>query len=370
MALKPVGGKYEGVWVNELKNGDISYYINYRDESGKPKRVLVGKKTKQSDFTVKDAYAKLIEVKYKLQHGQEPVVKGGRITKVKLDDLFEQYIKWAKANKKSWRDDERRYNKHIKPLLGLRAVKTLKSQDFEALKQELINKGLSPATTKHCLAICRQMINYAIRNELIHNYANPIAAGRVKLPELDNSRLAFLTKEQGRELLEILKATNRAAYQLTGLLLLTGARFSEVASLSWMDVNEHTGMIHFKKSKRGNARHILIADMLAEILDELREQKIAENDLIIKTQYGNQYERMPKAFETAIEKILPGNANQDAKHKITAHSLRHTHASWLAMDGLDILQIKEQLGHKTIEMTMRYAHLIPNRRHEATGNLL
>ena len=36
MALKPAGGKYEGVWVNELKNGDISYYINYRDEAGKP----------------------------------------------------------------------------------------------------------------------------------------------------------------------------------------------------------------------------------------------------------------------------------------------------------------------------------------------
>lgn len=63
MALKSVGGKYEGVWINELKNGDISYYINYRDENGKPVKVQVGKKTKTSDFSIKDAYAKLIEVK-------------------------------------------------------------------------------------------------------------------------------------------------------------------------------------------------------------------------------------------------------------------------------------------------------------------
>ena len=75
---------------------------------------------------------------------------------------------------------------------------------------------------------------------------------------------------------------------------------------------------------------------------------------------------MPGYFDAAIESIIPGNKEKDAKQKITAHSLRHTHASWLAISGLDILQIKEQLGHKTIEMTMRYAHLIPNKRHEAT----
>jgi len=40
MALKPAGGKYEGVWINELKNGEISYYINYRDEFGKPVKIL------------------------------------------------------------------------------------------------------------------------------------------------------------------------------------------------------------------------------------------------------------------------------------------------------------------------------------------
>ncbi|MEA3370232.1 MAG: hypothetical protein U9Q40_02705 [Campylobacterota bacterium] len=70
MSLKSVGGKYEGVWKNELKNGDISYYINYRDETGTPVKVQVGKKTKSSDFTARDAYSKLIEIKYKLQHGQ------------------------------------------------------------------------------------------------------------------------------------------------------------------------------------------------------------------------------------------------------------------------------------------------------------
>lgn len=101
MALKPADGKYEGVWINELKNGDISYYINYRDEFGKPVKVQVGKKTATSDFSVRDAYAKLIEVKYKLHHDQEPTIKNGRVVKIKFDDLWEEFLKYAKANKKS-----------------------------------------------------------------------------------------------------------------------------------------------------------------------------------------------------------------------------------------------------------------------------
>jgi integrase len=78
---------------------------------------------------------------------------------------------------------------------------------------------------------------------------------------------------------------------------------------------------------------------------------------------------MPNYFATAVESIIPDNKKRITKYKITAHSLRHTHASWLAEEGLDILQIKEQLGHKNIDMTMRYAHLIPNKRNKITENL-
>jgi len=122
-----------------------------------------------------------------------------------------------------------------------------------------------------------------------------------------------------------------------------------------------------KKLKRGNERHIFINDSLLESLKELSESQ--KSDLIISTSTGGQLLKMPAHFDTAIEAIIPGNKDKEAKQKITAHSLRHTHASWLAISGLDILQIKEQLGHKTIEMTMRYAHLIPNKRHEATKEL-
>jgi len=380
MALKPAGGKYEGVWINQLKNGDISYYINYRNESGKPVKVQVGKKTLTSEFSVRDAYAKLIEVKYKLQHDQEPIIKSGRVTKIKFDDLWEEFLKYAKANKKSWSIDEQNYKKHIKPIFGNKNVKSLKSLDFEDFKQALFAKGLEAQTVKHQLTLARTIINYAIKHEIIKNFTNPLANGKVKMPDIDNKRQAYLTKQEAKEILEILKSTHSLTYHLTVLLLFTGARFSEITGassqknktgeetpLKWTDVNFNNNTIYFKKTKNGNDRYIAMHKILRETLEYLYENKVNGN--VITNSAGGIILRMPNHFMTAIEAVHPGNKEENTKYKITAHSLRHTHASWLAEAGLDILQIKEQLGHKNIEMTMRYAHLIPNIRHKATEAL-
>jgi integrase len=220
MSLEPVGGKYEGVWINKLKNGDISYYINYRDENGMPVKLQVGKKTKASDFSIKDAYSKLIEIKYKLQHDQEPIIKTNRISKVKFDDIWEEFFKYAKGNKKSYLSDEQNYNKHIKPIFGNKNVKNITSLDYEDFKQTLVSKGLEAQTVKHQLTLIRTVINYAIKHDILKNFTNPISNGKVKMPEIDNKRLAFLTKKQAKEILELLESTHILTYHLTVLLLL------------------------------------------------------------------------------------------------------------------------------------------------------
>ena len=122
-----------------------------------------------------------------------------------------------------------------------------------------------------------------------------------------------------------------------------------------------------QETKNGNDRHIAMNDLLLETMHYLKQNKM--NDYVITNSVGGIILKMPDYFMTAVESVISGNKERDSKYKITAHSLRHTHASWLAEAGLDILQIKEQLGHKNIEMTMRYAHLIPNIRHEMTKKL-
>lgn len=367
MALKVASKKYPGVWTNELKNGDIAFYINFRDENGRPVKKKVGTKTKQSNYTVKDAYDRLIEVKHKLLTGDELPLKPQRNKKVTFGYVFEKYIESAKLTKSSWTDDLSIYNNHLVQF-EQKDIKSFKVKDFEDLQQAKL-KILKQKTINNIIATARQIINYAIKYELIKNYNNPVANGKLKMFKPDNQRNNFFTKEQAKELLEQLAVhPNINLYRLTVLLIYTGARFSEVASLRWSDINFDTRMIYFKPTKDGNSRWIIMNDLVWNVITELNNEK--NSDLIITNNKGNQFTEMPNSWQSIVDKIVKGNDIAEAKHRLTTHSLRHTHASWLAMGGLDILHIRDQLGHKTIEMTMRYSHLIPNKRHDATIELL
>ena len=374
MALKKASSKYPGIFINEYKNGNVAYYINYRNEEGTPTLKKVGMKTKQSNYTIMDAYDRLIEVKHKIATGEELPKVVQRKAKVLFEDIFEDYLNWAKANKKTWKhNDLLVYNKHLS-YLAKSDPRTLKPKDFEELKQKKLTevdkktgRVLAPKTVQHILATARHIFNHAIKNELIKNLTNPIGSGRVRMPKVENQKIGFFTKEKAKELLELLQQReNKRLYELTTLLLFTGARFSEVARLTWSDINFNTNLIYFASSKDGNARYIKMSNRVLEVVNTLYKNKI--NNLVIPTINGNKYEKMPKEWQIEVDKLIPGNDDAN-KDRLTTHSLRHTHASWLAQSGVDILHIKEQLGHKKIETTMRYSHLIDDRRHQATERL-
>ena len=374
MALKKASSKYPGIFINEYKNGNVAYYINYRNEEGTPTLKKVGMKTKQSNYTIMDAYDRLIEVKHKIATGEELPKVVQRKSKVLFEDIFEDYLNWAKANKKTWKhNDLLVYNKHLS-YLAKSDPRTLKPKDFEELKQKKLTevdkktgRVLAPKTVQHILATARHIFNHAIKNELIKNLTNPIGSGRVRMPKVENQKIGFFTKEKAKELLELLQQReNKRLYELTTLLLFTGARFSEVARLTWSDINFNTSLIFFASSKDGNARYIKMSNRVLEVVNTLYKNKI--NNLVIPTINGNKYEKMPKEWQIEVDKLIPGNDDAN-KDRLTTHSLRHTHASWLAQSGVDILHIKAQLGHKKIETTMRYSHLIDDRRHQATERL-
>jgi len=367
MALKKASSKYQGVYINEYKNGNIAFYINYRNEEGKPTVKKVGLKTKQSNFTIKDAYDKLIEAKHKISTGEElPKVLQSRSNKITFQDLYDEYIEWAKVNKKTWKhNDEGVYNKHLS-YLGKKDVKLLKSKDFEMLKQKKLSE-VSPKMVEHILSTARVIFNHAIKNESIKNFTNPLASGKVKMPKYDNTKVGFLTKKQALELLELLEIENTRTYQLTALLLFTGARFIEIASLTWNDINFDTNMIYFKPTKDGNSRFVIMTDRVNKVITSLKNED-NENTLVIPNTLNEQYKKMPKYFQKAVDITVKGN-KEATKNRITTHTLRHTHASWLAQSGVDIIHIKEALGHKRIETTMRYSHLVDDKRHKATEKI-
>lgn len=349
------------VQLYHKSNGDISYYITYKNENNKLRRVKRGEKSK--GITEAFCNQRRIDILNKVRLGDETPLMNKKIKTFTLQNAYDEYIEYAKNNKKTWRgNDLLIYNKHIKKTLGERPLISLKPMDFEKLKQDKLKEGLKAATVVRILGTARHAINYAINNELIKNYANPIAKGRVKMPQIDNQRIGFLTKEQAYELLKILEEREeKLAYYLTILLLYTGARFSEVASLTWYDINFNEELIYFHTKKNGNPRTIKMASKVKEVLKELEEKR--SSHLILPSTNGKQITQMPRQWQIIVNKMIPGNEKAE-RHKITIHSLRHTHASWLAISGMTILEIKEQLGHKKLDMTLRYSHLMPTLRHE------
>lgn len=342
---------------------DKVYMIRYKID-GKDKLITIGKYSQG----IREEYCKqkLNEVLVKERLGEDVGIKHKKQKVFTLQNAFDEYMTWAKGNKKTWGDDEHLYRNHISEL-GRRELTTLKAKDFEALKQKKIQK-LSPRTVEYILATARHIINYAIRNELVKNYTNPISNKKVRMPKVDNAKLIYLSYEQAKAFLDALKNEHKGSYYFSVLMLFTGARFDEVARLTWQEIDFDHGTIHIHPSKNGNARKIAITPMVLGVLHELQEHKESNQSLVIPNSQGKRWERMPKQWQPLADKMFAGNT-EAGKYRITPHTLRHTHASWLAKNGTDILRIKEQLGHKKLDMTLRYAHLIPDARHEKTKEL-
>ena len=344
---------------------DKVYYITFKDEANKFKRVKIGRQSE--GITEAYCYQKRAETLQKIKLGEEVTIKYKKRKKFTFGQMYEEYLKWAKNNKDTWVNDKQAFDNHLYKFKDIE-VSQLRSKDFEELKQQKLEEGLSPKTVQHILSYVRQAFNHAIRNDLVKNLTNPISDSKVKMPKVDNAKTGFFKYDEAKLLLDTLKRKDKKdLYRLTVLLLFTDARFSEIASLTWNDVNFEQRLIYFSMCKGGKPRYIQITNILMEVLQELYEERI--DSLVIPIMKGKskgkQREQMPKQWQDIVDEIIPGNKTA-GKARLTVHSLRHTHASWLAINGLDILHIKEQLGHKKIETTMRYAHLIPNKRHEAT----
>ncbi len=130
-------------------------------------------------------------------------------------------------------------------------------------------------------------------------------------------------------------------------------RKGEIFNLKWQDVNFDLKLIHVSDSKNSEARDIPLNDTCYETLKALREKAEEGQDYIfVNPKTGKPYDDIKRSFKTALKKA--------EIEDFTFHDLRHTFASHLVMNGVDLMTVKELLGHKEIKMTMRYSHLSPD----------
>lgn len=294
-----------------------------------------------------------------------------------FDTLAEQYIDWAKDNKKSWKDDNSRYHHHIKPVIGHISINSINILVLERLKKTLKNKKalkgnrtqlLSETTVKHCLVLVRQIFNRG-RQWGIFSGENPVRetinADKNFLKAKDNKRLRFLTAGEAQKLLNEIQAISSQTYNICLLSLHTGMRMGEIFKLMRQDVDLNNELIHIRDPKNNESRQVFLTPPLIKIFKSIFSNRFNKTDLIFKDRRGKKIAQLSDTFNRSVKKLGLNDGVADAQNKVVPHTLRHTFASWLAQQGETLLTIKELMGHKDIAMTMRYAHLIPDQKRKA-----
>ena len=173
--------------------------------------------------------------------------------------------------------------------------------------------------------------------------------------------------EEANQLLSITKDKSEQLHDICLLSLHCGLRAGEIFNLRGQDIDFKNGIIHIADPKNKEPRKAFMNKRVKKMLKSRMPETLG--DLIFKDKKGQKIASVSRTFERVVEELKLNEGIDDPRQKIVFHSLRHTFASWLALQGETILTIKELLGHKTLAMTTRYAHLMPEHKRQATLNL-
>lgn len=297
---------------------------------------------------------------------------------ITLDEFFEHYhLPKIKREKRTWDNDAGRYKKLISPRFGKMPLRALSNRDVQCFMDELSENGTaSPQTIKHYVFLIGRIYNVAA-DTLIGNIAaftgtNPTKG--VKLPAVRNARERFLTGEEVELLLETAKRQqNYDLHDVIALSLNTGLRLGELQRLTWLDVDFSSAFVTVRdEANRKPGGKVPMNQTAEKILAERKRNSADKQSLVFPPPYGIiGRHKFTTEFHELVDEVglNQGIETKDRQRRIVFHSLRHTFASWLALAGVDIYRIKTLMRHKTLTMTMRYAHLLPDASRDAIEQL-
>ena len=280
--------------------------------------------------------------------------------------VFEDAWKIYKESsiKKTIERDAQLIVKWINPVIGSILLTEISAFHLEKIRSRMTKKNLSPRTCHYALAVVRAIFNFCIKRGLFVGM-NPVKTIAIK--SYDNRRTRFVSLEEANALLEDIKSKSEDTWRITLVSLLAGLRFGEIAGLQWKDIDINHSTITILDPKNGRTRHAHITLTLKAMLYEMRAGKPEE--LIFPDRNGQRRVQISDTFNRSVDKLGLNAGISDRRQKICFHSIRHSFASWLAMQGEDLLVIKELLGHRDISTTQRYSHLAKNRLRSATEGL-
>jgi integrase len=358
--------KYTGVYYRETIEGEKVYYITYKKH---------GKKIWDKIGNAKEGITAAYSSKMRSKQTSIERLKEEAPLNVKViptfDEVAQDYFEY-KSDRPDNENNKGRYRNHLKDTLGKLKLNEITSDIVNNLikkkKTEIspkTNKTYAPKTINDMINLTGTIFNYAIKHKDL-KVINPIANYKVEKLKVDNDRERYLDTDEIKKLMEYLENregkenVNEYIMLFVKLSLSTGARLTSVLTITKADINlkQETITIKNHKSNRTYTGHI--HSSLKPLLEE-RIKNLSPIDYLISG--------TPTAMgRTSINKVLQpifnelfnqGLATDDYKRRVVIHTLRHTFASLLAINGTPIYTIKKLMDHSDINQTMRYAKLQP-----------
>lgn len=281
-----------------------------------------------------DAFVEVPDYSVHYQYGQGSGVREVRETS--LRELFGKYgdILWLSGNHKY---NVTNFIGELHDLLDTPSFSSFSQEMLDKLIGKLRKRGNSNATINRKMAALSKLLRKAYKMGDVYS-----------LPEFKRQkekagRIRFLDQDEEDVLFSEIRAHSELYYRFCTFLVDTGARLSEGTDLRWSDVTSQRAT--FWVTKSGRSRSVPLTKRAAAAIaasDRRKPGPFCEID----------HQRFRIAWHNAKDSI--GLADDP---DVVPHVLRHTCASRLVQGGIDIRRVQMWLGHQTLQMTMRYAHL-------------
>ncbi len=269
---------------------------------------------------------------------------------IPFDDFVKEYLKvWRKDRKPSTVSRERtRIKGALEPAFGKKPIQAFRRKTIEDYLTRRRDAGISPATANRELCRLKNMFRKAVEwGYLEQNPAEGIKQSPEKLREA-----SFLEKE---EVPRLISACDDRIRPLIVAAVNTGMRWGELMALEWQDIDNKRGHIIVRDPKNSEARHVPMNSAVISALEDHRKRQTRKSGRIQSVVFSN-----PRTGEPWVDIRVPlrkalKKAGLDTSFGF--HGLRHTAASHMVMAGVDLRIVGRILGHKSAQITLRYAHL-------------
>lgn len=279
--------------------------------------------------------------------------KYGEAKKHTLNELFQRYETAILPLKKSQRTPLgvlRWWSQEIGQYTPSNLTPAIVSQCRDKLLSEPTSKdkARSPATVVRYLALLSHVFTVAIK-EWHWADTNPVLD--VSKPKEPPGRVRFLNLDEIQSLLKAChESSNSTLLPIVTLALTTGMRQGEILNLQWKDIDLKNRFITILETKNNEIRRVPLSVQAVDTITLFSKVRRLDTELLFPSNVNpHKPIDIRKPWENALVKSQIEN--------FRFHDLRHTAASYLAMNGATPIEIAEILGHKTLQMVKRYAHL-------------